>query len=87
MNQGADATILAQQLKLHILDVRLRIIDSIGVQAGEHGVDSFLHRGTRVHIVHIVDIQRLIEAAENFEVLRQFEATVGRSLGREMVGS
>ena len=78
MYQRTYAAILTQQLHLHILHIRLGIVYRIRVQRSQHSVNGLLHRRARVNIVDIIDIERLVQLAENLKVLGQLERTVGR---------
>ena len=72
-DDGADAGELAGSHHLQFLVLALGVVDSVGVQLGEHVVDAVLDRLPRVDGVDVAEVQFAEDGVEDVEVFGNLE--------------
>ncbi len=80
-DHGPDAAVLPGGHDAVILHVALGDVLGVGVEAFEHRVDPRIDQLAGVDIVHVIDVDVLVELIEDLQVLAHLEVVVTRGDG------
>src|SRR5690606_39863039 len=80
-DHGPDAPVLPGGHDAIVLHIAFGDVLRVGVQACEHGVYAGPDELSGLHIVHIVDVDVLVELVEDLQVLPHLEVVVARRYG------
>ena len=77
LDEGANAPVFARVHEPDVLDPRFGIVDGVGVQLVEHGVDGHAHQGARLGLLHVKLMHAPKDGSQDLEVLGDFEVGAG----------
>ena len=80
-DQRPDTPVLPGGHEAIVLHIALRDVLGVGVERVQHRIDAGLHQLARLGVIHVVDVQFLVQLGEDLEVLADLEVAVGRGDG------